>query len=188
MGQKYFQYHSSVYITDHIKYRAGLVLSMQFPNGIFQSQNNVAQGWWQLNSKNYLRNKCTLFRCFLCRFGVWKIFSTLPTILTNFVRKQDPNIHISQFLSSITIFFTNRKLDFWESFRTEKRQNMMKFFLSSGVKRLRFEISINLICFKPSYSMSKNFHRFTKAWFKNFTAMILPLILGDGFLWQCVSY
>ena len=161
---------------------------MLFLNGNFKSQITVAQGWWQLNSKNYLRNKCTLFRCFLCRFGVWKIFSTLPTILTNFFRKQDPNIHISQFLSSITIFFTNRKLDFWESFRTEKRQNMMKFFLSSGVKQLEFEMFINLICFKSSSSMSKIFHRFIKAWFKNFTAMILPLILGDGFLWQCVSY
>ena len=38
-----------------------------------------AQGW-QLNSKNYLRNKCTLFRCLLRRFEVWKIFSPLPIL------------------------------------------------------------------------------------------------------------
>ena len=96
--------------------------------------------------------------------------------------------HFTVFVKHYHFFFTNRKLDFWESFRTEKRQNMMKFFLSSGVKQLEFEMFINLICFKSSSSMSKIFHRFIKAWFKNFTAMLLPLILGDGFLWQCVSY
>ena len=74
MGQNYFQHYSAVHRIDHIKYKASLVLFMQFPNGKFQSQNTVAQGWWQLNSKNYLRNKCTLFHCFLRRFGVWKIF------------------------------------------------------------------------------------------------------------------
>lgn len=105
MGQNYFQHYSAVHRIDHIKYKASLVLFMQFPNGKFQSQNTVAQGWWQLNSKNYLRNKCTLFHCFLRRFGVWKIF--FSTSHFNKKISSENKIQIftfSQFLSSKNSF------------------------------------------------------------------------------------
>ena len=126
---------------------------------------------------------------------IWSLkdfFSPLALpILTKKFRQKTKSIYYSLFHSFCKVktrfhFFYLLKIRFFGAFRDWKKTlNMLQFFLSSGVKRLKFEISIYLICFKSS--MSKNFHRFTKAWFKNFTAMLLPLILGDGFLWQCVS-